>query len=524
MQDSLRDSYEAAPYESNTIPTTQIGSLQAVAMLHGMRATPADRSRVLELGCASGGNLIPMAYRYPHSEFLGVDFADNQIQDGLREIQNLGATNIELKTMSITDIDDSYGQFDYIICHGVYSWVPPDVQDAILRVCSRNLSPNGVAYISYNVYPGWRQRELLRDALMFHDDRSLPPIARVARARDFAKGLALAAPRPTTVYEAILADESRAAVAQGAAHLFHEQLEPYNAPVYFAEFAARAAGHGLRFVSESKVWLSGWQSEPFVRETLGDSGADPIRTQQYIDFVRGRTFRMTLLCHDTIPVHSAPSAAAIPELFFVGTCTQETPSAEDAAKGDDVVAFRSREVTVTTTNNPIMIGAMRALARVTPRTLSYRELESQVKQRVAVSDVPGLPGGAQGDDEVSRTLPEILLECARGALIDVEAIPSPIVTKVSARPRASAAGRVRAAGRLTIPTLIHGRVTIGAPERFVLSRLDGSRTVADLAAELLSATERGEVTFEGPSVTAETAAKAVSDMLNFFASCALLEA
>ena len=52
----------------------------------------------------------------------------------------------------------------------MYSWVPPDVQDAILRVCSRNLAPNGIAYVSYNTYPGWHVRMMAREMLVEHDD------------------------------------------------------------------------------------------------------------------------------------------------------------------------------------------------------------------------------------------------------------------------------------------------------------------------------------------------------------------
>jgi methyltransferase-like protein len=289
--------------------------------------------------------------------------------------------------------------------------------------------------------------------------------------------------------------------------------------VYFAEFARRAATHALHFVCEAKVWLSGWQSEGVVKETFGYDGPDPIRMEQCLDFIRGRTFRMTVLCHDSIPVHRVPDAVAIPDLLFVGTAIQEPQNA-----GTDESGFRSREGTVTTTNHPVMIAALRALTHASPQTLSYAELVSQVRDRLAMTDVPGLPGSGQQEEDIASALPDILLQCARGALLDVEAHAAPMVTRVSERPRASLVGRARAARTNSIPTLIHGRVSIGAPEQFLLARLDGSRTRAELAAELLAATESGEVVFANTSVTRETAATAVSDMLKFFATCALLEA
>lgn len=73
------------------------------------------------------------------------------------------------------DIDDSLGRFDYILTHGVYSWVPPAVQEKILRLCASNLTEHGVAYVSYNVNPGWSMRGMLRDMMCYHASRFEDP-------------------------------------------------------------------------------------------------------------------------------------------------------------------------------------------------------------------------------------------------------------------------------------------------------------------------------------------------------------
>ena len=99
--------------------------LQVIAHLFGLGAAPRQRARVLELGCTSGGNLVPFAARYPQAHAVGVDLSWVQIAKGRQNIERLGLTNVDLKNLNLKQIDASLGEFDYIICHGIYNWVPP---------------------------------------------------------------------------------------------------------------------------------------------------------------------------------------------------------------------------------------------------------------------------------------------------------------------------------------------------------------------------------------------------------------
>src|SRR5438067_606079 len=134
-------SYDEVPYTSYPFPDTHPDHLCTVATLFGLKPPDISQCRVLELGCASGGNLMPLAELYAESTFLGIDLAQRQIDFGQQQVAELGLKNVELRRASITEVDDSYGKFDYIICHGVYSWVPDTVQAKILDVCRQNLSP-----------------------------------------------------------------------------------------------------------------------------------------------------------------------------------------------------------------------------------------------------------------------------------------------------------------------------------------------------------------------------------------------
>src|SRR5438552_2574341 len=140
MPDAPTNSYDEVPYESHPYLQTHPSRLAVIATLFGLDPPPVERCRVLELGAAAGGNLIPMAEALPNSEFLGLDLSARQTADGELMVRKLGLANLTLRHASITDVDESYGKFDYLICHGVFSWVPTAVREKILDICAKNLT------------------------------------------------------------------------------------------------------------------------------------------------------------------------------------------------------------------------------------------------------------------------------------------------------------------------------------------------------------------------------------------------
>jgi cyclopropane fatty-acyl-phospholipid synthase-like methyltransferase len=142
--------------------------MATLAALFGMEPVDINQAQILELGCAAGSNLIPMATQLPGATFVGVEGAARQVAVGQQLVEDLQLGNVTLHHKDILDIDPAFGVFDYIVVHGVYSWVQDAVQEKILSICKQNLSPQGVAYVSYNTYPGWRMRGMLRDMMMYH--------------------------------------------------------------------------------------------------------------------------------------------------------------------------------------------------------------------------------------------------------------------------------------------------------------------------------------------------------------------
>ena len=238
-------SYDELPYDSLPLPETQPDFLAAMAKLHGFGAPDPHRARILELGCAQGGNLIPLAWRWPESRCMGVELSRVQADSGADFIRRLGLPNVRIVHGDLTALPADLGEFDYIIAHGVFSWVPPAVQRALLDVCRNHLSPQGIAYISFNVEAGWARLLPLRTALIERTAADLPAPAR------FEQALRVLSELEAEWTDPVLLKEIAYLKLAAPSYLFHEYLAEFNVPMRFAEFAAQLDAHGLRYVGEA---------------------------------------------------------------------------------------------------------------------------------------------------------------------------------------------------------------------------------------------------------------------------------
>lgn len=168
MKRSESDPYDRVLYAGHALAQAHPDRLATIAKLFGVKPPEVSTCRVLELGCGDGLNLISVGLGLPEAECVGIDLAPIGIRRGQEILQRVGLKNVTLLQRSILDIDPDFGQFDFIIAHGVYSWVPSEVRDKLLRICKENLAESGVAYVSYNAYPGSHQREMVREMMRYH--------------------------------------------------------------------------------------------------------------------------------------------------------------------------------------------------------------------------------------------------------------------------------------------------------------------------------------------------------------------
>jgi len=368
--------FNILPYESHPIIDTQPSRLAALAVFYGLKPPPVASCRVLELGCASGGNLIPLAARFPKSQFLGIDLAPRHIAMARERIEALGLTNIDIRQGDLADTGLITGEFDYIVSHGVFSWVPKAAQDGMLNICNTHLARDGIAYISYNVLPGWQLRKVIRDFFLLDDDTSRSPADRVARGRWLLEQMAMGS-NQSTPYGQLLRREARQLSAQSDSYVMSEFLAEENSPCYFHEFMARAEAAGMAFLTETELHTSmPAETEPQLNQLIrAMSGPDVKKFEQYYDLMRGRQFRKTLLVRQerAASIQRTPDAKRIAGLHFA-TRLRLAPE----QKSSDALQLLGPGGITITTNDPVAAKALDHLGAAFPETRSLQQLLEQL--------------------------------------------------------------------------------------------------------------------------------------------------
>ena len=243
-------SYDRVLYPSGVYSQTHPGRLGAVATLLGLTPAPVDRCRVLELGCGDGCERYRAGLRVPSSQFVGIDLAEKPIQFGKELISNLSLRNVELHAMDLLKVSAELGTFDYIIAHGLYSWVPENVREKIMAICGELLADQGIAYVSYNAYPGNHLRDLARGLMRYHSTHFDTPEQKIRQSRALLKFIS-EAKSPPELYHQILAQELERTLKYSDPGFFHDDLASINQPFYLHEVAAHASRHGLQYLGEA---------------------------------------------------------------------------------------------------------------------------------------------------------------------------------------------------------------------------------------------------------------------------------
>ncbi|MEY4590689.1 MAG: hypothetical protein RL497_2765 [Pseudomonadota bacterium] len=479
MNSTPATAYDQVIYPNYTYPQTHPRRLAALAQLLGLAPALPSQCRVLELGCGDGGNLIPIAFSLPGSECLGVDIASQLIADGNQRIESLGLTNIQLRTADLAVAGAELGQFDFIICHGIYSWVPDFVRDNILAICRLCLAPQGVAYISYNAYPGFHLRAITRSILQFHTRGINEANEKARQSRSLVNWLAQAqtpgdTDAPMSAYSTYLQEANARFSKKTSGAIYHDDLSEENKAFYFHEFAEAAAKHGLQYLIEAN--FSDTQDSSFapeVRAQLAQLGTESILTQeQYLDYLTGRNFRQTLLCHHNQTLKRPILPLTMQQFYFCMDVQPETPITE--FNNDNPMRFIHSKQGALTTNNPLAKAALTLLGRYYPQVILFKTL---LEESILLLEDAAASFSETGHDELA----EFLFNALSMDMLEIHTQMLPLPVEPGEHPKASSLARAQAHQSPLITSLLHHTISLDDPlSRALLLLLDGTRNRAAL--------------------------------------------
>jgi SAM-dependent methyltransferase len=456
--------YDAVAYPGFAHAQTHPDRLSTIAALFGMRPAPPERCRVLEVGCGDGRNLIAMASALPQSTFVGFDLAGQPIASGREMLERLGLKNVTLTRQDLMSVTPELGRFDYVIAHGFYAWVPRPVQDRLLSLCRDVLAPEGVAYVSYNAYPGCRLRELFRDIMQVHERGVEEPAARIAAAKASVDFVRRNLPGASD-YGSWMLNEMEKLVQQDPGALYHDTLGEVYSPCTFLEFMQRAGGQGLQYLGEAEFLEM--NDEPFPPEAvekLRSFGPERLlEKEQLMDFLKMRSFRQTLLCRDSVALRRAPASEDLSR-FHVSTRARAVSSPSPSG----AVEYRTAKGATMATESPVFQRLMARLENVWPGSLPFPEL-----------------AGLCGDAAAAA---QLIVRLYGMAIVDLYPSPPRFARGPGATPAVSALVRLQNERSPLVTNRLHADVRIdGAAAKELVRRLDGRRSRAALLRDLAAA-------------------------------------
>lgn len=485
-----KNTYDESPYESYPFSQTTPAHLSTIAYLFGLKTPDIETARVLELGCASGGNLIPLAAKYPKAKFVGVDLSDEQTKVGRDLVKKAGLKNVEIKTASITDIDKSYGEFDYIVCHGVLSWVPDFVRKDVFRVCSERLSPTGISYISYNTLPGWNMIRSIRDMMLYHSrgfENVEDQITQSALLLEFIKDSLEGTDTP---YAKVLKQETEVLSGQPRNYLRHDHMEEENFQYYFYQFMDEASKNGLQYLGDTSVASMFLGNLPAKAVEKLQEVNDIVRSEQYMDFITNRRFRSTILCKNNVAIKRNLDNSLVKELSFNALIKPSKEIGKGQIEDKTEIEFESitNPDSKLNSTSPTMKAMLMLLNENRDKYLQFDDIVELTMKRVEKLKL--------NKNDVSNEIASNLLRLIFSSYINFSKYKFDNIKKVSDKPKAWEFANVQAPynNNLWVTNQLHERVGINVLDAHILKYCDGKHNVDQIFDKIADHVSKGEIT------------------------------
>ncbi|WP_159994299.1 class I SAM-dependent methyltransferase [Roseomonas sp. 18066] len=243
--DYVRDLVYPAQFHREMTPAW----IDAVGRGLGFAAPEIGRPfRWCELGCGEGLNALVVAASHPQAQVVAIDANAAAIAGLAAAAQAAGLRNLVALQAEFADLPEAGpGGFDFIVTHGVLSWVSDATRQAMLRFIDRALAPGGLVYAHYMTHPGLSAavaaQQLVRRHAATGDGDSAQ---RVQRGLALLSQLSQAGAGFYTTYPQER-QRLQAAAGQRAETLAHELLAAHWRPFHVAAMLDEMAGIGLDY-------------------------------------------------------------------------------------------------------------------------------------------------------------------------------------------------------------------------------------------------------------------------------------
>lgn len=469
------DPYDVVPYEARPLAATHPVRLATAALRRGLRHASPARCRMLELGCADATNLLPLALAFPESEFVGVDRSAKQIARARDDVATLGLKNVTLIHADVVDLAEDLGSFDYIVAHGLYSWVSHEARDRILARFATSLSPRGIGYLSYNALPGWGVRGAVRHSLRLHTRSVANVHDKIALARAHIRTLRtliddeVRAPFTMQLREILEPLSSRS-----DSYLLHEYLAEHNRAFTYAEVVESLGGHGLLVVHDLVRATATFTATEALEGTLQRAHLPPDEVEATIDLLTCRQFRAHLIGRDSDVVHSEHDAALeewLPrcQIALASEPTDARTVLGRAPASRETSGRRPTRTGIGLTPGSVdwLRGALELLAAVRPASVEMGTLLERAPLTSATREA---------------VLRDLLRGCDLG-YFELRSHPFSLVTSPGRRPTVSPLTRLDASRGKPVTNQLHESVRLEPVVASLVALLDGSRELAAIAAD-----------------------------------------
>jgi cyclopropane fatty-acyl-phospholipid synthase-like methyltransferase len=479
------NAYDELPYVCYPVPCTAPEQLAMASFLHDGPCPRVENARVLEIGCGDGANLLPLAYFRPDCEFVGVDASAVQIADARRSAERLGLKNITLHAADICAIGPELGQFDYVVAHGVMSWVADDVRDGILAFCRDHLSDDGLAYLSFNTHPGWLVRGVVRNSIQ--GPRG-PGDAMRERVNEARRRVAAIRPHVEHVkhpYAQILGFELARFEAEVESSVVHDYLSEHNRAYWFREFASLAAGFGFRYVTEAAFTQPDHRVPRAIREAARGLGNDPAMIEEMVDVLWFRQHRTSLFCRDAAPIASRSDSLRF-DRIVLATGMRPRSAAAQLAQGVDETFDAVLEPSVAiVVSDALGKAALTILAAIWPLGLRWPQLVAQSRARVRAS-------GFDAPPEAEAHLRAELVALHAIGQVDLRLRDLRSTAVSSELPATVPLTQWEVERRPMITTPTHQRVSLAKIDRLIVAQMNGAQTAAEITAAVVATLRENE--------------------------------